>query len=451
MALSQFSKQTPYTLLNTGSGNANQDGSNNLGFVAINTNFWWQTGAYGPAGVAGHNTEVSWKHISGAGYFCGLGTTTTPYTRASIEFALHNLGSTWYAYELGVRKGNCGAVNNGDRCTVRAGQDGVVEYLINDVVMYTSLVAPASVQAMALRPNISAGYYSSWDENFETQPQSLGSAQIQQGTMSDMAAISTGGGSVVGIPTEGQLFPRLTGVSSGGGALSNSRLANAILTREPLIYHRFEENAGASTSVDLMGRVNGTFENVSLEQPSLIVSDTEANRAASFNGSSSRITMGAPVSLQLQSFTLFMLVKTPSDFSSHWRLFDYDSSDSWSFGRGYHWSIGTDGKVTLSIGNGGAYNGAASGVLSALTTYALAATYDGTTQKVFVNGALAGSQALAGPVSYTNASLAALGYVYFAGNLIRWGKGIYDEFAVFPYVMSDAGLLELYKKAFNLP
>jgi hypothetical protein len=463
MALTIHGEAVNFTLTNSGSGNTTgHTSTGDPGYMALNNNFWWATGGYGVQVGAGSSLAFRWLH-GGGNYFGGVGEAASPTDKSQILFGFHMLNTVvggvgsnrWWIYESGVAVYNTsqGVAGGSDWLEIRVGQDGVVEYYINDVLKYTSTVPPATVKAYNLRPLIVGGYYASWDVTYETQPSASGSADVRRASYGKMSAISVG---IVpaGIPTEGQLLPRLTGFgagSSGGGVFSNSRYANAVLQREPQSYWRLGELAAATAAADEMARVSGTFENVSKEQTSLIVSDTEANTAALFNGSNSRIICGAPTSLQLQSFTLMMLHRTPASFATAYRLIDFDSSDSWSFGRGYHWAFGTDGKHTLSIGNAGAYSGAPSSVLSPSTTYHLAATYDGSTQKVYTNGALDGSVALAGPVSYVNASLFALGYVYFGGNFIRYGNGVFDEIAIFPYAMSAANIEALYKSAFNIP
>jgi hypothetical protein len=259
------------------------------------------------------------------------------------------------------------------------------------------------------------------------------------------------------IPTVGQLFPRGDGggALAGGDPLSDSRYANDILQRSPLGFWRLGESSGASVAVDAAGNANGSYSNCSLEQPTLIVSDTAPDKAISENGTNSRVQIGGspgPSMFQLQSFTLMMLWRTPSDLGTNYiPLLTYDASDSWAAARGFHFACSTVPKLQLSVGTGGSYSGAVGATaLAASTTYHIAATYDGSTQKVYLNGVLDGSHALSGPITYSDALRLAIGYVYFGGNFEHWGKGIFDEVAIFGAALSDAVLLNLYKSAFNI-
>lgn len=264
----------------------------------------------------------------------------------------------------------------------------------------------------------------------------------------------------LGIPTTGQLFPLgyelVLGAQSGTAPTpppaTEATYDELVLAERPALYARLNEAIGASAAVDASGNGNhGTYQGgVTLGAPSLLAGSTDAS--ADFDGVNDRIVFGLGSNLQLQRLTLLALVKPVA--GARLNILDYDSSDSNSVQRGYHFRVDEDGRLVWFIGNGSATQQYvltySVGALAAGQVAHVAARYDGANQEVFVNGAPAGIQNRSAAISYQNAIGLFAGFFGHGALADQWGRGGMARLAVVPSALSDATILMLANKALGV-
>jgi hypothetical protein len=175
--------------------------------------------------------------------------------------------------------------------------------------------------------------------------------------------------------------------------------------------YSFDEVSG-STAHDLSGNGNdATLQNASF------VSGGKYGGAVSLNGTSSIVVVPDSASLDLTSgMTLEAWVRATS-FSSSQTLIAKERP-----GGGFPYGLELDSGVTSGYASGSTFGRAsASGALPLKTWEFVAVTYDGTTISVYVNGTLAGSSPLSGPIATSTGQLSigadSVWGEYFAGKI----------------------------------
>ena len=141
--------------------------------------------------------------------------------------------------------------------------------------------------------------------------------------------------------------------------------------------------------------------------------------ALTFNGTSARVTVNDSASLQLTTGMTLEAWVYPSSVSSAWRDVIYKGDDN-------YYLEGTSSNASRPA-MGGTFGGAlyGTGALTKNTWAHLAATYDGATMRLYVNGAQVASRAQTGAIAISTNPLQIGGDSiygqYFAGRMTRSG------------------------------
>lgn len=234
--------------------------------------------------------------------------------------------------------------------------------------------------------------------------------------------------------------------------------APLILSHGPLAYWRLDETSG-TTANDIAGHTsgpfNGTYENTPTLNQAGLINDGSGNAAVDFERSNSeRVDLGDVVTLEFQGQVAFsaegwgsleavgssgayyriaakLIGTTPTD-NDGWYLGAISNGTKLAF-QGGRWD-GITGQEAIT-----GYN------YDAATTYYVALTYDGTTVTLYVDGAVAGSDASVNP---SLQALAVNAYVGASENNLgvedgHW-DGILDEVALYDRALSATEIAEHY-------
>jgi glucose/arabinose dehydrogenase len=225
---------------------------------------------------------------------------------------------------------------------------------------------------------------------------------------------------------------------SDGGALGHTIIApavsatytaqfNAVTTQTGLVAaYAFNEGAGTSVT-DFSGSGNvGTTSNTTWS------TSGRYGGALSFNGTSSRVNIADSASLDLTTgMTLEAWVRPTT--TTNWRnVILKERTGGMTYG--LYSSNGPNPGVFISTSGGSDLGPIAGSVLAANTWSHIAGTYDGAQVKLYVNGVLAGSQAVTGNI------LTSTGAVRIGGNAV-WGEyfaGLIDEVRIYNNALTQA-------------
>ena len=212
--------------------------------------------------------------------------------------------------------------------------------------------------------------------------------------------------------------------------------ASVVGADAPVGWWRLGETSG-TTAANQAGSGAGTYAGgYTLNQPSLLATDM-VNRAVAFNGSSARVTVASTAALQLTNrISLEAWIKPTSLPSSGVFRSVLTKAESYALqfnGPRLEFTIiqnGTRRRLQTP-----------SGVIVAGGTYHVVGTFDGTTQRLYVNGTQVASAALSGSAT-TNTRALVIGSwdgasEFFAGTI--------DEPAVYGAVLSAAQVAAHYR------
>ncbi len=269
-------------------------------------------------------------------------------------------------------------------------------------------------------------------------PQSYtGSQSTAQAISWDLTNSTYGGNGADGVKTVYAQFKDATGKWSASESDTielnrqggTSAYSNTVLGDGPAGYWRLGETSG-STAVDASGGDNGSFVNgPALGQTSLLAGDT-TNRAVRFDGSNDHVRVPSSGSLspaaQVSLEAWIKPAALPSSGSFRSVLTKAES-----------YSLQFNGpRLEFTIIQSGARRRlqAPAGAIVVGQTYHVVGTYDGTTQRLYVNGSQVASAALSGAIT-TNGNPVTIG---------SWGggseffNGTIDEAAVYTTALSAA-------------
>ena len=208
------------------------------------------------------------------------------------------------------------------------------------------------------------------------------------------------------------------------GPFSNTASATTKAAASGLVAaYSFDEGSG-STVADSSGNGNtGTISGATWTAAG------KYGSALSFNGTSARITVPNSASLQLSSGMTLEAWVDPASVSSGWRDVIYKGNDN-------YYLMGTTDHSGVPAG-GGTFAGANANAFAAATLATnswsyLAATYDGATLRLYVNGTLAASQATSGAITSSTNPLT-------IGSDPIWGQyfnGLIDQVRIYNTALS---------------
>lgn len=170
--------------------------------------------------------------------------------------------------------------------------------------------------------------------------------------------------------------------------------AAEVLTDVPLAYWRMGDASG-TTATDSSGNArNGTYvSNFALGATGLLAGDADTCVDFTTGGA---VVLSPAAWMDVDYYTIEAWINLDTTFSTltvATYAFGFDVNQlAWSL------QVTSTGKLLMTMRNSSTTVGTATGAttLSTLTTYHVAATYDGTTIKVYVNGVLDGSGSLSG-------------------------------------------------------
>jgi len=206
----------------------------------------------------------------------------------------------------------------------------------------------------------------------------------------------------------------------------------------PVGWWRLGETSG-TTAVDQTGGSAGTYAGgYTLNQPSLLATDL-VDRAVAFNGSSARVSVPSSTTLQLTNrISLEAWIKPTSlPVSGAFRSV---------LTKAESYSLQFNGpRMEFTIIQSGTRRRlqAPSGAIVAGGTYHVVGTFDGATQRLYINGAQVASAALSGSASTTTRALI-VGSWDGASELFA---GAIDEPAVYNTVLSASQVAAHYRAA----
>jgi hypothetical protein len=212
--------------------------------------------------------------------------------------------------------------------------------------------------------------------------------------------------------------------------------AGAVLADSPVSYWRLGEASGTNAG-DERGANSGTYKNSpTLGATSLLATDT-ANTAVSFDGTNDFVQVPSSSGLQLtSSISLEAWIKPTSLPTSGNFVSILTKPDSYSLqfnGPRLEFTIIQSGVRKRLL--------AAEGAIVAGHTYHVVGTYDGTTQRLYINGNQVASTALSGPATTNTNPL----FVGTWNGVEEFFKGTIDEPAVYGSVLSPSRIAAHYE------
>jgi len=215
--------------------------------------------------------------------------------------------------------------------------------------------------------------------------------------------------------------------SSAAGA--GSRYHQEVLADAPVSYWRLGESAGTTAS-DAKGARNGTYSNgPTLGAPGALIDDPDA--AATFDGADDRVVVPYAAALNPATFTVEAWART-TDTSPGFKTV----VGSWANPAAAGFGIWAEGASwTFYLGGGGGSTALYVPLTAGRWTH-LAATYDGTTMRFYVDGQLAASGTGTYAVN-TSSPLGIGGATYGAGGWQHFLNGGVDEVAVYGTALSQ--------------
>ena len=260
----------------------------------------------------------------------------------------------------------------------------------------------------------------------------------------NLADAATGGNAITGTHTvyvqfhdaSGKWGPAATETIHLDGSAPPSRYSNAIRADSPAALWRLNDQSG-TTMVDDIGAHNGTYlGSPTLKAPGLLGSEPD-NDAVAFDGQNDAGRVPDSGTLDLtNNFTLEAWIKPdtlpgPGGFVS---VLSKPEAYSLQF-------YGSQLEFTVIAGDDNGDRGrhrvrTPIGMIQAGRAYHIAGTYDGTTQRLYVDGALVASQALNLPAS-VNANPVSVGS-WDGGQ--EFFDGTIDEAAIYPSALTATRL-----------
>jgi hypothetical protein len=205
--------------------------------------------------------------------------------------------------------------------------------------------------------------------------------------------------------------------------------SQAVVADGPVSYWRLAETSG-TTALDERGANTGTYRNGAVLGAAGLLSGEPANKAATFDGVNDYVSAGPSASLDLTSaLTLEAWIK-PTALPAAGQFASVVTKED-------AYSIQFEGsRIEFAVVQpGGVYKRlmADAGAIEAGKAYHVVGTYDGATQRLYINGVEVKNAALTGAVG-TNGSPVTIG----SWGTIEYFNGTIDEVAVYKTALSAA-------------
>jgi len=230
---------------------------------------------------------------------------------------------------------------------------------------------------------------------------------------------------------------------------SQGGYSSAVSLDGPVAFWRLNESATSAAVADSSGHGNsGSYAGgVSVGVTSVPVT-TEADTAASFNGSTGYVSVPNSSSLNPSSaISLEAWVKPSASYTEPIVLKSYTSHDPPYYQYGLFES-GTGLRMELALGGTRVTVNSSGASLTVGSWNYVVATWDGGTVRFYINGAAAGSGTAAGTLSSyaTPVDLATYENLRTSGSAYFWGGGL-DEVAVYATALSASQISAHYSAA----
>lgn len=223
---------------------------------------------------------------------------------------------------------------------------------------------------------------------------------------------------------------------------AQSAYAQAVTADAPASYWRLGDTSGTAAR-DERGANPGVYVNApALSAPSLVSSDT-ANKAVAFDGASEYMKAGPSTSLNFGTAITLEAWITPAALPAAGQFASVVTKPE-------AYSLQFNGpRLEFTVMQGGVRKRlqAASGAIVAGQTYHVVSTYDGTTQRLYINGAQATSAALTGAASTSSSAL----YVASWEGNDEFLKGTVDDVAVYGKTLTAAQVKSHYDTGKGTP
>ena len=223
---------------------------------------------------------------------------------------------------------------------------------------------------------------------------------------------------------------------AASNAATNGAYRNAVTADSPRSYWRFDEASGAL--VDLRGFENGTYLNSPTRAaPGLLPGDSDTS--VLLDGTSQYLDVPSDAAWTTSPFTIEILVR-PAALPSNKTIW---SAIGAGF-TGWWLNTGSNGQVRIFIGDGTGWRfDDPNVVLNAGTRYLIAASYDGSNARLYVNGALVST----GPTATLNGNTGGtpLRFGAFSTGPGQYWPGKLDDASFYSGALTGAQLANHYQ------
>jgi YVTN family beta-propeller protein len=224
-----------------------------------------------------------------------------------------------------------------------------------------------------------------------------------------------------------------TTVDAGFGPAPTTGYQQVVTGDAPAGYWRLDETSGTTAANTTGAANNGTYTNVTLNQPGLLAS--ASNRAASFSGTNSRVQIASNTAIRpTAAVTLEAWIKPTTIPASG---FASVASKAESYSLQFN-----SGRMEFTIIQSGTRRRlqAPAGAVAVGGTYHVVGVYNGTTQSLYINGSLAASAALTGAITANNNAL----YIGSWNGSSEFFRGTIDEVAVYSTALTASQVTNHY-------